>query len=187
MGDQKYRGGDIRDLRRKGIGNASLLRRCWEGCYSESAGCSFRQLCLILQAHCLIYPLQPHSVAPPGRSKSEPVASATTEPPLSRSQSEVDVTLSYKMKFLVPCMLPSKPIPDDPIQKVTFSFDFNGFLPAEIFHRLICLMIAGSAGTRGRKIPPEFSATRCRIDNVMGRKWQLEMEPECHRLSVSVM
>ena len=185
MGDQKYLGADIRDLKMKGIGNASLLRKRWEGCYSESVGCSFTQLCLILQAYCLIYPLQPHLVAPPGRSMSMPATSAPTQRPLSRSQSEVDVTLP--MKFLVPCMLPSKPIPDDPIKKVTFSFDFNGFLPAEIFHRLICLMLAASAATRGRKMAPEFSATRCRFDNVEGRKLQLEMESECHRLTVSVM
>ena len=185
MGDQKYLGADIRDLKMKGIGNASLLRKCWEGYYSESGGCSFRQLCLILQAYCLIYPLQPHSVAPPRRSMSEPATSETAQQPLSRSQSEVDVTLP--MKFLVPCMLPSTPITDDPIKKVTFSFDFKGFLPAEIFHRLMCLMLAASAATRGRKMAPEFSATRCRFYNVKGRKWQLEMEPECHRLTVSVM
>ena len=183
-GDQKYPGEDIRDLKRRGIGNASLLGKCWEGCYSESAGCSFKQLCLILQAYCLIYPLQP---PPPGRSNSEPATSASTQEPPSRSQSEADVNFPIMMKFLVPCMLPSEPIPDDPIKKVTFFFDFNGFLPAEIFHRLICLMIARSAATQGRKITPEFSATQCRFYNVEGRKWQLEMEPDCHRLKISVM
>ena len=186
-GDQKYLGEDIRDLNRRGIANASLLEKCWEGCYSESAGCSFRQLCLILQAYCLIYPLQPQPVAPPGRSNSEPAASATKQQLPSRSQSEADVNFPVTMKFLVPCMLPSEPIPDDPIKKVTFSFDFEGFLPAEIFHRLICLMIARSAVSQGRKITPEFSATRCRFYNVEGRKWQLEMEPDCHRLKISVM
>ena len=198
-GDPKYTGEDIRDLEKGGIANASLLGKCWEGCYSQSAGCSFKQLCLILQAYCLIYPLPLPAAVCPDRSKSEPAALTIPKQLPSRSLSEGDANFSKDTKYLVPCMLPSEPIPDDSVKKISFFFDFSGFLPAEIFHNMVCLMTAKSAATRGRRQASEFSATRgrrqasefsatrCRFYNDEGRKWQLEMEPDYHRVKISVM
>ena len=173
-GDQMYLGEDIKEVN-KGVASVSLLEKCWKGCYSQSAdhGCSFEQLCLILQAYCLIYPLP--IAPPPSQSQSDPVTSSrTTEP--------------SNAKFLVPCMLSiaNTEISGDKIPKITFYFDFCGFLPAEIFHRFICLMLKKSTPqSRGRKRDPEFSATRCKFPNVNGRKWEIELES--HRLKISVM
>ena len=185
-GDQRYLGEDIKDVNR-GVVKVSVLEKCWKGCYSESAdhGCSFRQLCLILQAYCLIYPLP--IVAPPARTQSEPAPSSriAQQQPL-RSKSGADYP--NNAQFIVTSMLPETKLSDDQVPKITFYFDFSGFLLAVIFHRFICLMLKESASTqsRGRKPrDPEFSATRCKFPNVHGRKWELEVE--CHRLKVSVM
>lgn len=150
-GDPRYLGEEIRDVNR-GVVKVSVLEKCWRGCYSESAdhGCSFRQLCLILQAYGLIYPLP--IVAPPGRTQSEPprVSPPVTQQQPLRSKSGGD-ELHSNAQFIVTSMLPKTEVSDDQIPKITFYFDFCGFLLAEIFHRLICLMLKVSASTQPRR------------------------------------
>ena len=186
-GDQRYLGEDIKEVN-KGVASVSLLKKCWKGCCSQSAdhGCSFEQLCLILQAYCLIYPLP--IVPPQSRSQSEPVPSSRSaeQMPL-RSESNGDTKPSSNAKFLVPCMLPKNTkMSGYKVPKITFYFDFCGFLLAEIFHRFICLMLKKSTPqSRGRRRDPEFSATRCKFPNVNKRKWEIELEG--HRLKISVM
>ena len=186
-GDQRYLGEDIREVN-KGVASVSLLEKCWKGCYSQSAdnGCSFEQLCLILQAYCLIYPLP--IAPPPSRSRSEPVPpSRSAEQVPLQSKSSGDTKLPSDTKFLVPCMLPKiTDVSGDKIPKITFYFDFCGFLLAEIFHRFICLMLKKSTPqSRGRTRDPQFSATQCKFPNVNGRKWEIELES--HRLKISVV
>ena len=160
--DQKYNEKDLRDLKRTGIANMSLLKECWKGCYDEAPNsmCSFSQLCLILQAYCLVFPLQPQ-----------------TAQQLS-SQSPRDV------KFLIPSMLPSEAVSkcNYLAREKAFYFDFHGFLPAQIFYHLICLLTKSQRETQ----LPKFSATQCIFDNIEGRRYQLDMEPDCHRLKISV-
>ena len=53
-----YTGEDLRDLKETGIARAVLLRDCWKEYHSTDDDVSFRQLCLMLQAYCLIYPIR---------------------------------------------------------------------------------------------------------------------------------
>ena len=183
LGDQCLPGDVLRDLKKTGIAKASLLKECWKKeCHSNDE--FFRQLCLMLQAYCLIYPIGSSKKAasvPPQPSLSGPLASSSAaSPPISRSQSARDADHTSE-SFLVPCMLPDKQLKDYGLERIAFYFDFCGFLPTEIYHRLVCLMLAKS------KEKTEFSATCCRFYNVSGSSWKIEMCSSRHVLKVSVM
>ena len=158
-GDADFTGKDVRDLKLMGIARAALLRKCWGEYLPLDAGGDtlFRQVCLMLQAYCLIYPIR-----------------GGTD------------TITDDLKYLVPCKFPPEKIEKKDWPWVTFYFDFQGFLPMEIFNRFVCLMLARSQANKSHK-QPEFSATCCRIYQVEGCNWQLEVETHCHLLKVSVM
>jgi len=69
---------------------------------------------------------------------------------------------------------------------ITFYFDFQGFLPVEVFNRFVCLMLARSQAKCTTSRLPEFSATCCRFYEIEGCNWKLEIEAG-HLLKVSVM
>ena len=55
-----FSGEEVRDLTQRGIAKAKFLRKCWRKELSLDAGGNilFRQVCLVLQAYCLIYPIR---------------------------------------------------------------------------------------------------------------------------------
>ena len=59
-GAADFTGEDVRNLTQRGIARAELLRKCWRKKLSLDAGGNilFRQVCLVLQAYCLIYPIR---------------------------------------------------------------------------------------------------------------------------------
>ena len=193
-GAANYKGEDLKNLTKTGIARAALLRGCWQEYFTTDSDILFRQLCLMLQAYCLIYPIR-GDIEPemgcPNRSHSDnhetvPVASP---PSLSHSQSDgCTDTAANDLKFLVPCKLPEKIKVKNLSQSIAFYFDFQGFLPVEIFNRFVCLMLARSQAKSTTRSIPEFSATCCRFYQVEGCNWQMERGVETdHMLKVSVM
>jgi len=184
-----YTGEDLRELER-GIASAELLRGCWEEYNSTDDDVSFRQLCLMLQAYCLIYPIRGDmGRCLPHRSQSDNYEISTTtaaaSPSLSHSQSACGADTTAD-NFLVPCKLPENvELKKDRLSWITFYFDFQGFLPVEIFNRFVCLMLAQSQSKHKSQLP-EFSATCCRFYQIKGCNWKLEIEAG-HLLKVSVM
>jgi len=184
-----YTGEDLRDLKESGIARAGLLRDCWKEYHSTDDDVSFRQLCLMLQAYCLIYPIRgqvgtciPHRSQSDNHEISATTAAASHNLAHSQSACHADTTAN---NFLVPCKLPEKVNKDDRLPWITFYFDFQGFLPVEIFNRFVCLMLAQSQAKRKSQLP-EFSATCCRFYQIKGCNWKLEIEAG-HLLKVSVM
>jgi len=193
-GANDYTGEDLRDLKETGIARAVLLRDCWKEYHSTDNDVSFRQLCLMLQAYCLIYPVRgdvgrcfPHPTQSDNHKISTTTAAASHNLSHSQSVCGADTTAD---NFLVPCKLPQKDrmkkdhLPNLPW--ITFYFDFQGFLPVEIFNRFVCLMLARSQAKCTTSRLPEFSATCCRFYEIEGCNWKLEIEAG-HLLKVSVM
>ena len=194
-GAAKYKGEDLKDLTQTGIARAALLRVCWQEYLTTDSDILFRQLCLMLQAYCLIYPIRGDiepEIGCPDRSRSDnhETAPVASPPSLSHSQSDSGTdTAANDLNFLVPCKLPEKKIEvKDHLPWITFHFDFQGFLPVEIFNRFMCLMLARSQAKSTKRRKPEFSATCCRFYQVEGCNWQVEGGVETdHMLKVSVM
>lgn len=158
-GDCKSTGEDVRNLKNKGIASATLLHDSWEEYLNTDV--SFKQLCLMLQAYCLIFPIR-DMAGSPAQSLSFAHDADTT-------------------KFLVPSKLPDCKLDDLPCNNYTFYFDFQGFLPVEIFNRFVCLMLAIKSLESY-----ELSATCCKFYEFNGPNWQLKVESG-HKLKVSVV
>ena len=195
-GATNYKGEDLRNLKSTGIARAALLRDCWRKYLTTDSDILFEQLCLMLQAYCLIYPIRGDvelEIDCPNRSQSDNLETVpmASPPSLSHSQSDGSTdTAANDLKFLVPCKLPNleKIKVKDHLQWITFYFDFQGFLPVEIFNRFVCLMLGRSQAKSTRRRKPEFSATCCRFYQVGGCNWQMERGVETdHMLKVSVM
>ena len=192
-GAVNHTGVDVRDLKETGIASDVLLRNCWKEYHATDDDVSFRQLCLMLQAYCLIYPIRGDvklGMGSPSRSQSDnhEVSNTTSAAPsiFSHSQSAcgADATADH---FLVPCKLPEKVgMNEDHLPWITFYFNFQGFLPAEIFNQFVCLMLARSQAKHIHDQFPEFSATCCQFYQIEGCNWKLEVETG-HLLKVSVM
>ena len=100
----------IKELEMNGIADLKLLEHCWKK-FVAAPDVEMRHLCLMLQANCLIYPVQP---------TSENSVEKYIIP--SKLPSTIDMS---KHSWVSEC--------------ATFYFDFRKFLPDEIYHKLICL------------------------------------------------
>ncbi len=153
----------------KGVADVEVLHKCWEEFLSRSPGSfkeetQIRQLRLILQAHCLIYPVH-----------SPPAENGNHSPPAAENSAD--------QKFIVPCKLPEEP-PEEPFEHATFYFDFCHFLPDEIYHRLICL--ATAMANPGRQAH-QYSRTKCIFYGLHDTNWVMELEEGKQRLKISVI
>ena len=158
-------------LTEDGIADIDLLKECWKQYLPKSdspSAITVHHLCLILQAYCLIYPV--------------PLPKKATDCSLSSgNMASEDVV----QQFIIPCKLPKdlddKKCEMDPNYCCTFYFDFEGFLPEEIYHRLIFLVPKTDT-------PSEccYSNKRCTLW-LMDTKWVFEIEKEKHRLKIMVM
>ena len=107
---------DIRRLLNHGLAKQSFLKSLWNDYLDiSSQERSFQQLCLFLQAFCLIIPA-----------------------------STVNISTNQGPLYLITCKLKGKheppKSPEYPEEWIQFYFDFRGYLPAEVFHRLSCLL-----------------------------------------------
>ena len=155
----------ISQLEKTGLADLELLEVCWERFISVTKSSSdykieIKHLCLILQAYCLVYPV-----------------SASSENNCS--------------KFIIPCKLPEVLTNQPQLPGCScFGFDFRGFLPAEVYHRLICLASrqakpACKSGTKD--LQNLYSSKKCVFRFLEGTHWIMEMDSENHMLHFKVM
>ena len=138
---------DIRQLLNHGLAKKSFLKSLWidhlDRSNEETQERSFDQVCLFLQAFCLIIPA-----------------------------SSVNITASPEFLYLIPCKLQGKDeLPESPpdIEDwVKFYFDFKGYLPAEIFHRLFCLLARHSTDSTHENT---FQYNYCSLWMQQGTLW----------------
>ena len=157
-------------LQETGIASKSLLREKWADFISESEpDISFRQLCLMLQAYCLIFPLKEF-----------------------KSQRKPEISSSYDVNeetFLVPSMLPEKVEEDEvdcDIPWAVFYFNFDNFLPEDIYHRLICIMLANTEDHSSVEVMPKFSKLWSCFYDIDESHWKFEFQRDYHKLKVSI-
>ena len=229
--DPDIEGKSIRDLEETGRASVDLLKVCLAHCFNDTIKVSssrspaspnltpppsslpekhpptFEQLCLVLKAYGLIYPMEVAACSGVARSATDPaVASGSTSntPPegagpesevLLRSKSDDSeaVSVGPPTHYLIPCRLPptSKDASHPHPNAVELYFDFVRFLPDEVFHRLICLMLARAQAeplsARKKMIKtPHFTQTRCQFyfDECL---WEIEHQTPHSVLRVSVL
>ena len=158
------RGDQMRDLSSSGIADSKVLEVIWGEFISPASGIEVRHLCLMLQAYCLIYPV-------------EMVTSTGKKSPIQQ--------------FIIPCKFPteieSAILPKWVGKCVTFYFDFDGFLPDEIYHRLICLTSKESKPPPKKLDHKRYSSKMCIFYSLLGTKWVIEMEGHEQRLKIGVI
>ena len=170
-------------LAKECVASKSLLLKLWDEFLPNTADRedSFHNLCTILKAYCLIYPLKESTILTSKEGNGELCPKSSATPSECKSKSS-DL-------FLVPCMLPENidgRKDDNHLEWVTFYFDFEKFLPEVIYHRFICQLIAiFQDSPTGRT--PQFSRFWCRFNGVHGCNWKLELQRDLHRLKISVL
>lgn len=153
----------VKGVEKNGIADFELLEVCWKKFVPESlSDIKIRHLCLILQAYCLIYPYPNQSIT-------------------------IDGSSGTPQKYIIPCKLPDRFKGNERHVKnrATFYFDFNLFLPVEIYHKLICL--ASSKANPPSGSCNQYSRKKCSFHGLLDTKWVMEIEQEKHRLKITVM
>ena len=182
VNDKRVTGNEQQMLQETGKVSFECLKRLWsqsDPCVLKSGLVDAQQLCLILQAYCLIHP-------------SEYFNKTCQIQPAS-----IDAGCSSSTLFLVPSLLPEAKLLIDKgeisesesrLPWISFYFDFHSFLPLVIFHRLICLLLAAYRQESKRPGAVHYlSKTLCRFDGIKGCNWKVELEEYQHRLKISVM
>ena len=159
----------VEDLKDSGTTKSSTLRKCWKEVCSDDD--SFYQLCLILQSFCLIFPV-PHNdsqLAPCSEIPAD--TQCTVEQQKEVLLQDGDLFSKEDQTYLIPSMLPDcgSRTDDSAIYEVNFCFDFSGFLPVEVYHRLLCLMMRDQRVSRGK-----FTAKYFRVTQVHGQNWMVQ-------------
>ncbi len=156
----------IRSLQ-KGVASKTLFEHFFKDFLVRSSCIALKHLLLILRSYCLIFPLQPEPKAlsfPEGADGAKGGASYT--------------------KYIIPCILRDdlndKKVDIPEGKYCVFYFDFCGFLPDEIYHRLMCL--ASAASKPGMKERNEFSKQRCVFYKLHGTNWIIKLERDKHRM-----
>ena len=145
----KHNAQDIRQLLNHGLARQNFLKSLWEDYLDRSnIERSFQQLCLFLQAFCLLI-----------------------------SASSVKICTNQGSLYLIPCKLKGKDKPPQspkyPEEWIQFYFDFKGYLPAEVFHRLSCLL--GCDSTDPRTHENTFHYNYCSLWGIQQTNLWLEM------------
>lgn len=166
---------ELLELELTGCAKASLLRHCWNDLNNDI----FHQLCLIMQSFCLIFPLPVDKVPALQQSASIAKCEGGIHSPhiLNQIQNESETV------YLIPSKLSFKPIETliDTFE-ITFVFDFHGFLPVEVYHRLLCLMLKKQS--LWPKPKREFTAQYFVIRRLHKCNWLVEMIGSELRVSV---
>lgn len=169
---------EIRNLEKLGIASLNLLRHCWKT-LSMDRTWNTEHICLVLQSYGLIFQIQ--------HSCNQEVQLGSSTP---KSQDSVHCSQDDGQKvFLVPCKLPPSCTDDKVLEgsphMCTFAFDFKGFLPEDVYHRLVCLMLKRAKEKNTRKVEFEATKTTFKIMNFTECDWIMET---CkHKLQVKVM
>ena len=177
--DKRFSPKEIKALKDRGEAKMSLLNRLWSESDKLSDAVDTEKLCLILQAYCLIYPVE----------------SESTQPSIGECDSlkgDDTTATSSDPCYLIPSLLPKcseparKKAAADHLNWMTFFFDFQKFLPLEIYHRLVCMLLDAFQTARTSRSCLFLSDTLCCFDNIDNCHWKVELESPQHRLKVSV-
>ena len=173
---------EIRDLETTGCAKASLLRHCWNALDNDV----FHKLCLIMQSFCLIVPLPVGEVPALQQSASITKYEEGIHSPqvLDQIQSGGQTSSEPETVYLIPSKLCSKHV-DRSLKDsfvINFVFDFHGFLPVEVYHRLLCLMLKRQSSSPKPK--GEFTANYFVIKGLHQCNWLVEMIGSELRVSV---
>lgn len=159
---------EIETLRTTGLTTAKCLLELWkeDHCGNED---QFKLMCLLMRAHGLLQTI-----------KSDPMAGSGSDPvqPLIWSAMHRQANGIQKLDFLIPCMLSGEGQVNIEVG-YTFYFDFKGFLPQEVFHCFISLVIKKCPDP-----PPECWASACIMYCLKGYDWNVQLQSEKHRLKV---
>lgn len=159
------RGEQTRDLNIYGVADLEVLEVCWKEFISAQSNIEIRHLCLMLQAYCLIYPVQTLTTIS-GKNVSIP-------------------------RYIIPCKFPTEIEPDVMPKWVkkcaTFYFDFDGFLPDEIYHRLVCLASSEAKPPPKKHDHQRYSSKICIFYRLLDTNWVIEMERHEQRLKIGVI
>ena len=169
LGTGKNENTKIIELKGKGIAQTNILKECWNKACKGNDSC-FNLLCQMLQVFCLIIPISMINFLPSAKSL-EPSA-----------LDHHNAALPEEAMYLIPSMLPKKSVPVENLAMygLTFWFDFQGFLPVEVYHRLLCLMLRD----RRADLSEIFSAKFFQVYEVSDRNWMVQIV-EC-KLKISV-
>ncbi len=175
----------VLQLKLTGEADLILLEQCWKDILDDQNVMTLRQLCLLLKAYCLIFPLnKKQGNVTEVQSESE---KAERNDSASENNKDLNGTNEAFNYFLVPSMLPEK-FPKKERERIpkdlwlTFYFDFKGFLPAEVYHRLLCKLLIETKGY------PEnsFSRNECILYS-RKKTWRIVWKEFEHLLEVSVV
>ena len=181
-------GKHMNQLRETGVASSDLLKEAWFEYLREPIEQSFRQMCLMLQAEALIHPIRIIPKSALDQSPSESVPNLETQLPSTLPTTSETAITDEKLEYLVPGKLPEE-IKEGPVKCsrwTTFYFDFQKFLPEEIYHRLLCLMLAVTQ-TKKSFDKPYLSKNICLFKNIDDCDWCVELERGYHRLKISVL
>lgn len=183
----------VRMFLTSGLAKESFLRSLWKEYLDDSSQESFEQLCLFLQAFCLIIPASYVNMDTTVAVISTPTQMLSSVP-TSTTQGHTK-SIAQDREFLVPCKLKGESSPPKspphPEEWLQFHFNFEGYLPAEVFHRLSCLLVIKSQKRDADTVLPptaknEFFYNYCSLRNILHSDWWLEMLGEKHMLKVHV-
>ncbi len=176
-------GSQVGNLERTGIASLEILETRWKKFLPSSpSDIELRHLCLILQAYCLIYPHHDvHGADTTDTTDTSDSTSATSGSDGGSQKKKED------KKYIIPCKLPEDfQDPNWPNKETcTFYFDFEQFLPVEIYHKLICL--ASTSAKPPYPYKNKYSYKKCSFYGLEKAHWVMEIDPYAHRLKIMVM
>ena len=159
---------EIETLRTTGFTTAKCLLELWkeDHCGNEN---QFELICLLMRAHGLLQTI-----------KSDPMPESSSEQPLIGLSLHRQANGFRKLDFVIPCMLSGEGQVNIEAG-YTFYFDFRGFLPQEVFHCFISLVIK-----KCQEPPPKCWASACIMYCLKGYDWNVQLQSGEHRLKVVV-
>ena len=154
-------------LENTGCAELSLLKRCWSDLGEED----FHRLMLMLQSFCLVFPL------PKRAEKDDTQTPCAQVKPDQQEEPEKSPSLPpLNQMYLIPSKLQSETFNQDLTKNfnLSFQFDFGGFLPEEVYHRLLCLMLKKLPKMSG-KHKDLFTTNFFKIYGVENCNWVVQM------------
>ena len=181
----------------------------------EPSSCfQLHHLCLILQAYCLIYPITDDatddvtadyvtadvsaaiSTSDVSTATADTVSTAdatdngATGDALTTVAGDSLIGNSTNQKYMIPSKLPNtfkrkSCLPDTINNYATFYFDFEHFLPDQIYHKLICLATARAEPPRRRY--NQYSCKKCNFLGLEGTNWVIEIEERTRKLKIKAV
>lgn len=154
----------LQQLGEFGIADKHLLEKCWNEELKACGNLKLDHLCYMLQSYCLIFPI----VSP--------------ERQLDKLEFE------DSQRYLIPCKLPneldlSKYAEDFKLFDFKVYFNFDNFLPAEIYHRFVCRLIMIAKRNDRKNI---FTKKESIIHDAKSWDWWVEYKASIHNLEVSI-